>query len=123
MFRSRIIVTPLDSDAVSKLEWNSETEVLFVNYVSGTKTYRTDGVTFESFTILCHEANRLGSWGSALHHWKAKHEADSYAKDKEAFDKWASNASQASMERWTSWLNSSYKDKIATKIKNNVRSY
>ena len=73
MFKSRIIVIPTASEAVSHLEWNSELENLFVRYTSGNKIYEEDRVTFEMFADLCNEANRRGSWGSALHYWKKDH--------------------------------------------------
>jgi len=104
MFSSRLIVVPLKSDAVTHLEWNSDTQELFTTYVNGDKVYSAEGVTFEDFKGLCELASERGSWGSALHSWKAGRKEAMEAADRQSFQELVTTMHPASKARLLQFL-------------------
>ena len=103
MFNSRIVVTPIHSEAVARLEWNSQTEELYVQYTSSDNSYAQQEVDFEQFTTLCNLAHRYGSWGSALHEWKSIRDKAFAARDYLAFQEFAKDAHPETMKRMAKW--------------------
>ena len=117
MFKSRIIITPLESEAVVHLEWNSVEEILYFRYHEGEKTYNLEQITYERFAHLCSEAHRLGSWGSALHYWKKEAVEQQAAARKEEFLRVWDILSDADKYEWTSWmLDDGHKPSISQRV-------
>jgi hypothetical protein len=108
MFKSRIIITPLDSEAVVHLEWNSVEEIAYFRYRDGEKTYDLQGITYEHFAHLCSEAHRLGSWGKALHYWKKeaieKQAVATAVRKQEFLEVWRTLPDTVKKE-WIDWMN------------------
>ena len=101
MFNVRIIVVPTDSTALIQLEWNSVTGEIYTTYKSsGHKTYAAGDVDFNDFSRLCHLAQQLGSWGSALHQWKTAREASSIIKAENKFNEAIAEMTLAQKEHW-----------------------
>lgn len=104
MFKSRIIVTPLDSEAVVHLEWNSVEQIVYFRYLAGDTTYDLQGITYERFAHLCSEAHRLGSWGSALHYWKKEAIEHQAAERKREFLAVWNGLDAVAKADWLAWI-------------------
>ena len=117
MFNARIVVQPQGSDAVARLEWDSVNEVLYVQYHSSDTTYDEQEVGYDQFAGLCNEANRLGSWGSALHHWKEARKEAFYMRDRNAFDEFVRSVHPSTLERFAEWTNEEVRQrKLAQRV-------
>lgn len=114
MFSARIIVQPTSSEAVARLEWDSVNETLYVQYTSSDSAYSETEVDYDQFAALCGEANRLGSWGSALHHWKRAREEAFYIRDRNAFDELARSVHPATLERFAKWAQEEVQSRTLT---------
>lgn len=103
MFNSRIVVVPLDSEAVSRLEWNSKEQELYVQYQSGPNSYTETEVGYAEFTHLCQLAHERGSWGQALHVWKTDRKLMFEQRDYEAWQEFVGAVHPATLARVAAW--------------------
>jgi hypothetical protein len=74
-----------------------------VQYQSSDNTYDESEVNYDQFATLCNEANRLGSWGSALHRWKEARKEAFYIRDRNAFDDFVRSVHPETLKNFAQW--------------------
>jgi hypothetical protein len=104
MFDSRIIVSPRESGAVKRLEWDSDSQTLYVTYKSGDNVYLVGRVDYASWSELNDSAQALGSWGRALYRWKQGRVVSYEERDRAAFDQLIKDMHPETVDRMANWF-------------------
>lgn len=104
MFTNRIVITPVGSGAVERLEFDSDTQSLYVTYKSGDNVYLIEQVGWDDFMDLLDSAHDHGSWGRALHRWKVGRVVTFEERDREAFEALVEGMHPNTVARMAEWF-------------------